>query len=184
MIDRSDDEPPSPADLFRLPEDGPDDPRPIVRRLVDEDEQFRDLKAGEAVIMVVLRADAVVKGGKQVLGTMALPRWQGSMGPMALWLLAKACGGTVPDFILTLDAGFWQDASPHQREALVFHELMHAEHAQDKDGEPRFDDDGRPVWGIRTHDLEEFNVVVERFGAWKGDIQAFATSLARGGVLP
>jgi len=172
----------NPATWFQLPEEGPDDPRPIVRRLVEEEDLFRDLRVGEAVIMAVFRAFPLVKQARTIIGTMALPRWQGSMGPMAEWLLATACGGIVPDFILTIDLVWWNLAGPREREALVFHELCHCMHAVDKDGELRFTDDGLPVWAIRGHDLEEFRAVVEKYGAWDSDIAAFAESLRKGGV--
>lgn len=180
-----DEEKPAPADAFFLPEEGDDDPRPIVHRLVHEQqiEDFLHLRMGEAVVMVVMRADAKHRNGKAVLGEMALPRFQGGMGAFALWLLAKACGGALPDFLLILDAAWWRAASPHQREALVFHELRHADHARDKEGSPKFDDDGNPVWGIAPHDLEEFSSVVARYGAYLPDITDMAAAMLAGGVL-
>lgn len=172
-----------PANAFRLPEEGEEDPRPIVRRLVDELEEFNDLLVGEAVIMVVFRTEGLIKAGRQILGTMALPRWQGQMAPLALWLLAKACGGTVPDFIMTLDAEWWAQATPLQREALVYHELCHAEHAKTRDGDLRFTEEGLPVWAIRGHDIEEFQAVVRRYGAWSPDITAFIDAARAGGAV-
>lgn len=177
----SEDAPPPDA-AFTLPQDGPDDPRPIVRRLVEEMEEFRDLRVGEAVIMAVFRTEPMVKAGRAVLGTMALPKFQGSNGPFAFWLLVKVCGGTPPDFILTLDAQFWGAATPMQREALVFHEMMHARHATDKEGELKFTDEGLPVWAIFGHDLEEFDATVRRYGAWLPDITRFVAAAREGGV--
>ena len=172
-----------PAEWFFVPEEGPGDPRPIMRRLVDAMPEFADLKAGEAVIMVLMRRLYVAKGGKGVLGSMALPVWQGRMGPLAVWLLAKSAGGAVPDFIMTLDATWWSLASNHQREALVFHELLHAMHATDREGELRFTEEGLPIWAIRPHDIEEFNAVVRRYGAWETDVALFAQALREGGVV-
>lgn len=173
------------AAWFVLPEDGPNDPRPIVHRLVDELEEFADLRIGEALIMVVMRSIPASDGGKAVAGSMALPTWKGKygMGDLALWLLAKACGGEPPDFILLLDTTFWEGATPHQREALVHHELMHAKHATDRDGEKRFTEEGLPVWAIRPHDLEEFNQTVQRYGAWHDDITSFVGALRDGGAI-
>lgn len=171
-----------PGDTFHLAEDGADDPRPILRRLVDELEEFKDLRIGEAAFMVVFRAEPKVKQGRMILGTMGLPRFQGGTADFATWCLAKLCGGDLPDFVLTLDAEWWADAEPFAREALVYHELCHCEHANDKDGEPKFTDEGMPVWGIRGHDLEEFHAVVRRYGAWAPDVQTFANALAAGGV--
>lgn len=167
----------SPGETFHLPEEGELDPRPMVRRLVDECEEFAPLRIGEAVIMVVMRAEEVIKAGKRILGTMALPRWQGSMGPLALWLLAKACGGTLPDFILTIEADWWKDATPIQREALVHHELCHAQHATGRDGGLRFTDAGLPIWAIVDHDISEFFLTVQRYGDWKGEVAELIAAL-------
>ena len=43
----------------------------------------------------------------------------------------------------------------------------------DREGAPRFDDEGRPVWGLQGHDVEEFAAVVRRYGAHNPDIQRF-----------
>jgi hypothetical protein len=49
----------------------------------------------------------------------------------------------------------------------------HAQQACDKDGKPREDERGRPVWRVRKHDIEEFREVVERHGCYKSDLEAF-----------
>lgn len=162
--------------------DGELDPKPIARRLVAECEEFLHLRVGEAAILFIMRADPEVKAQRQILGYMALPRFQGSLGKVARWLLAKVCDG-LPDFIMVLDNTWWVQASPTQREALVFHELLHAAHATDKEGEPRFTDDGKPIWDIRGHDIEEFNEVVRRYGAWSPDVSAFIKALAEGKAI-
>lgn len=168
------------AAMFCLPQEGPDDPRPILRRLVQEEETFAELRTGEPTIMTVFRCYPLARQGKSILGQMALPQWQGSMGPLAVWLLAKTCGGVVPDYIMILDQDWWDQASATRREALVFHELCHCAHARDKDGELRFTDEGRPVWGIAAHDVEEFNAVVEKYGAWTLDLVMFLDAAKRG----
>ena len=48
--------------------------------------------------------------------------------------------------------------------ALVEHELYHLAHKLDKNNEPMFDDEGRPVLTTRAHDVGEFISVVERYG--------------------
>ena len=48
--------------------------------------------------------------------------------------------------------------------ALVEHELYHLAHKKDKNAEPMFDDEGRPVLTTRDHDVSEFLGVVERYG--------------------
>jgi hypothetical protein len=169
-------------EAFAFPEDGEADPRTIAGRLVKELPRFEPLRHGDATILFVMRRDQKLKAQKIILGTMSLPKFQGTLGPFAEWLLIKACGGELPDFIMVLDATFWQQASMIQREALVYHELCHAAHKVDKDGEPVFDDEGNPVWDIVGHDIEEFNEVVERYGAWLPDIAGFIAAARRGGA--
>lgn len=59
-----------------------------------------------------------------------------------IWLAADHC--------LTLDA--------YQLEALIFHELLHAEE----------DEDGKPT--IAPHDFEGFGKEIEHYGLWKRDL--------------
>jgi hypothetical protein len=48
--------------------------------------------------------------------------------------------------------------------ALVEHELYHVAQKKDKEQQPMFDDEGRPVLTTRDHDVSEFLGVVERYG--------------------
>jgi hypothetical protein len=48
--------------------------------------------------------------------------------------------------------------------ALVEHELYHFAHKHNKNAEPMFDDEDRPVLTKRSHDVSEFLGVVERYG--------------------
>ncbi len=175
------DDRPDAGDLFTLPEEGEHQPREIADRLVHSLPDFTHLRVGEAAILFLMRTAPKVKAQRQILGQMALPKFGGVLADVATWSFAKLFG-EVPDFIMWLDSGWWTQATPHQREALVFHELCHAVHAKDKAGEERFDDDGKPVWDIRGHDLEEFNEVVRRFGAWSPDIGQFIAAAREGGA--
>jgi len=157
---------------FATAPEGPNDPRIIMERLIECVEDFDLLRIAKPDILVLMRTVPKVKGGHLELGSMGLPGFQGVYSQLGMWLLA-AYHGDVPDFILTLDLEFWDTASERQREALVFHELMHCTQARDKEGELRFDSEGLPVWAIRPHDIEEFNEVVRRYGAWKEDVAAF-----------
>lgn len=169
-----------PVNAFRPAEEGPDDPRPIIERLVAVCPEFEDIRVGEAAIMVLFRTEEKIKNQEMILGEMCLPRWQGNLASLASWLLVKACGGAMPDFIMILDAAFWERASPEQREALVHHELKHCHHARDKEGELRFTDEGLPVWAIIGHDVEEFYDTVRRFGDWAGDVTPLVDALKNG----
>jgi hypothetical protein len=134
---------------------GENEPREIAKRLVERCDQFTHLREGQALILFLMRAEPKIKAQRRILGTMHLLRFTGRLGPVAAWLLATFCAEP-PDFVMELDATWWEQADAHQRTALVFHELKHAVHAVDKEDEPRFTEEGRPVWAIMGHDIEAF----------------------------
>jgi hypothetical protein len=159
------------------------DPAAIAARLVQECDEFKELRDGEPLIMFVFRNIEKVKADRVILGELTLPRFMGGLASFSNWLLALACQGSMPDFIMTLDHNWWNEASALQREALVHHELCHAKHGTDKEGELKFNDDGDPVWAITGHSIEEFDATVERYGAWEAGIQSFVSAARRGGVI-
>lgn len=70
------------------------------------------------------------------------------------------------DFLITLDSLWCEEASWAELLSLIEHELYHCGQATDEFGYPRFrQSDGKPVYTIRGHDVEEFVGVVERYGA-------------------
>lgn len=162
--------------MFTLPSEGPDDPRAVMARLIDTCPEFETLRIAEADIAIYMRLEAKSRGGKAILGTLALPGWQGALGPLAAWLLAEH-HGKMPDFLMILDAEWWERASARDREALVFHELMHADQARDKEGELRFTSEGLPVWAIREHDVTAFHAEVRRYGPWHDDLREMQAAL-------
>ena len=168
--------PAGPGALYALPTPGALDPQTIAGRLVDEEPEFAHLKAGEAAVLFLMRMQRKEKAGRVVLGQMAIPRFTGALGDLGLWALAKVCG-CVPDFVMWVDHEFWVQATPQQREALVYHELCHAIHGVDKHGELRFTQDGDPIWDILGHDIEEFDAVAKRYGAWLPHIESFVRAV-------
>ena len=85
------------------------------------------------------------------------------------------------DFVVMLRHEWFESAevTDAQREALIDHELSHAEVTLDDNGEPKRDTKDRVVYRVRKHDLEEFSEVVRRHGLWKRDIEDFAAALER-----
>lgn len=172
----------SPGALFEVPEEGELDPRPIAKRLVASLEEFDHLRQGDAGILYLMRTELKIRGQKAVLGEMSLPFFRGGLADIGAWALAKVCGGELPDFVCWLDAEWWRQATARQREALVYHELCHCAHAVNKDGEPKFTDEGLPVWAVVGHDVEEFSAVARRYGAWTQDLELFMAALTEGGA--
>lgn len=85
------------------------------------------------------------------------------------------------DFVILLNQERWLEwvkdfGGEKYKRALIDHELCHAAVKEDKDGNVVKDEQGRTVYRIRKHDLEEFREIVDRHGIWKSDIAAFAKS--------
>jgi hypothetical protein len=76
--------------------------------------------------------------------------------------------GRIPDFLLTFDARYAMKCEDLSFCALVDHELNHCGQAKNQYNCPKFRKDGKPVWTIVAHDVEEFVSVVRRFGPGAG----------------
>ncbi len=70
-------------------------------------------------------------------------------------------------FVMEIALEYWQDAAPEARAAIVDHELCHF-YIDPENGELK----------IRAHDLEEFDEVVYRHGAWHEGIRSFVGACA------
>lgn len=163
---------------YVLPDPDPElHPGAIAARLMELDEHAH-LIENDIRIEYLMACGAVLKGGKQVIGTTHLPTVQGRLKSLFEMLLAAYFGG-MPDFLITIDLPWWNEASPLEREALVFHELAHIQQEITKDGEPAFDRDGNPKYGLREHDVTAFNSEVARYGAWSPDLQQFVESMRK-----
>lgn len=83
--------------------------------------------------------------------------------------------GEMPDFVITLDAGYALQCDDVSWCALVEHELYHCAQAVNEFGAPKFNQStGLPIFGIRGHDVEEFVGVVRRYGVGAAAGQARA----------
>lgn len=126
------------------------------------------------------------KNGKVIVG-------QAERGqPMAMGKWAKARAeqqviqwfGEIPDFIMTMDAGYASVCSDVEWCALVEHELMHMAQEHDEFGAPKFTNTGRPKFTIRGHDCEEFVGIVRRYGAVTPELQAMKDALNARPLVP
>lgn len=80
-------------------------------------------------------------------------------------------------FVIEISEEVWVAITDEQREALLDHELAHCG--------VEYDDHDNKKLVMYAHDLEEFNEIVERHGAWKGDVKRFGEKLqARQMKLP
>lgn len=113
--------------------------------------------------------------GRTIVGQCETGEPRGSMGR---WSRARAerqvteWFGLVPDFVLTFDARYASQCSDAEFCALVEHELYHAGQELDEFGAPKFTREGRPKFGLKGHDCEEFVGIVRRYGAEVAHVQA------------
>lgn len=156
--------------IFSKPEEA-NHPAIIAERLMQlpEHEHLKDL---DATIDWLMRNDEKIRGGRRVLGSVHLPGVRGELSDLFDDMLIGLLGRT-PDFLIILETDYWNEATPLQREILVYHELSHCQQKVDRYGAPRVNSDGSPVWGLRGHDVEEFTQVVRRYGAHNTEIQEF-----------
>lgn len=87
------------------------------------------------------------------------------------------------DAVMLLNEEAWETLNEVQRKALIYHESLHIEPAEDEEAEGgiRRDDRGRIVYRYRKHNLEEFREVVEHFGTYKADIESFVRAAQAAG---
>ena len=70
------------------------------------------------------------------------------------------------DILITISEDQWIRAEAEQRKAIIDHELCHI---INKD----------VGWGIRAHDVEEFAVIIDRYGLWNGDLWSASVVLKK-----
>lgn len=122
--------------------------------------------------------------GRTILGQCEMGNQIGGMGK---WAKARAkqqlrewFGGEIPTFVITISAQYAAECSDLEFCALVEHELFHAAQILDEFGSPKFTKDGRPVFGLCGHDLEEFIGVVKRYGIVSQEIAALVEAANKG----
>lgn len=133
-----------------------------------------------AQIGVLWQATVLVKHGRQVIGYCEMVQFTGDA-----WAQARkqqqieGWFGEPPDFILSFDAEWWRAAGDAEICALSEHELSHTAQATDRDGLPRFNADGKPVFETRAHDVEAFIGVAARYGAIEAGVKDLMDALSR-----
>lgn len=157
---------------YTLP-DTANHPADIAARLMRLPEHLA-LSENEVEFGWLMRTTPKEKGGKITLGsvhdtgTMA----QGAFKDLFAMMLERLLG-TVPAYVIVIDATWWAEAMAIQREALLFHELSHVKQSLDSYGALKFDKDGNAVFRIVDHDITAFNSEVARYGQWTPAIAEF-----------
>ncbi len=146
-------------------------PAPAVERIANKIiPRWHDHLAGER-IEYVFRDKAAKKNQKIVLGT--CKKISGLTAYLASPDVEHAHDAEVEDFwCVEIAEDAWRELEPHQREALVDHELCHIGFEYDEDAD-------LVTLKPAAHDVEEFGSIIDRHGLWKPDLEEFADRLER-----
>lgn len=176
----------------------------MARRMVHKDKKkklmrYRRIKKGESqlddsVLAVLQEVRDSVSRHKQVLA-------EANIG-LCFWNNVKADkDGNYPvgkaikvgeaqhefmdcDFVIFVNRMAWEIGDAKQRRAMMDHELEHCDRSVDANGEVKTDPKGRTIWRLRrTHDIQEFEGIVKRRGAWSKALQQMIASAAAKGDL-
>ncbi len=118
--------------------------------------QLKDCKIG-----FVFRSEASISGGKLVLGT------TGKITEKIKPLLSQEL-----DILIVLAEDEYSRMASDRRRALIDHELCHVIQNPNTGG-----------WTTRSHDLNEFNEIIERYGLWSNDLILAGPAFARAAQL-
>lgn len=105
------------------------------------------------------------------------------------WAMHQLFGWDLPDFVISLDAPHFANdfVSVASKLGTLTHELCHCGQAHDADGNPRIVRSGplkgQPVWCIVPHEVEQFNLVVEYFGAEAAHVLPMVRAAAAGATM-
>ncbi len=102
-----------------------------------------------------------------IVGQAEMPLPPSSLGPWGRARFEAQINQWFPlgaDFLITIYADYARDVDDASFCALIEHELYHCGQRADEFGNPKFRKDGRPVYGLRGHDVEEFVGIVRRYG--------------------
>lgn len=113
-----------------------------------------------------------------IVGTAELGKPMGTMGKWAKarfqFQLLEWFGVDELDFLITFYAPFFAGCGEVEWYSTPEHEYYHCGQARDEFGQPKYRKDGRPVFGMRGHDVEEFVGIMERYGVEGGAGQSSA----------
>lgn len=168
--------------MFAVPPDDALHPVRMYERLRVECQEFAEWSEFEPVVDFLYRDGEFRKKERRILATCYMPTVQGELRSLFDWMLERTLG-RIPDYLIVIESDFWSTSALRAREALLFHEMHHIGPSHNEFGEMRLTREGTPIWRVVPHDLEEFNAVVKRYGAWSGDIGAFLAAARQGGSV-
>lgn len=137
----------------------------IARKLIDT--LHTDL--ADVRVEYVFRSEHAKSNGKAVMGKCRKISGLNAYLAQPVDPDEVPAGDEVDFFVIEIAEDIWAALDGHQRTALVDHELSHATIS--------VSDKAELSLVMVPHDLEEFRHIVERYGLWQPDLEAFAESV-------
>lgn len=138
---------------------------------------WTNVRKEKAMVQWAASAEVVTTGGDKWTKGRALQQ-------LAEWFmgwfddLPGSQGEDLPDFVLTFYGPEMMKCNDVGFCAYIAHELRHCAQ-KEKDGGPLFDDDDRPQWAIRDHDVTAWLSVAEDFGPVERNVPELVAALAK-----
>lgn len=115
----------------------------IARELINTEDALVDIRNSQATIVYLSSEHKKKSGNKLVFGQCEK-------------IADKYKWGIPADFTITIFEPNVEGFSEEQLKILLFHELLHVG--------IEFNADGSETYSIRPHDLEDFKLIIDRFG--------------------
>ncbi len=115
----------------------------IARELIETEDALLDIRNSQATIVYLSSEHKKKSGDKLVLGQCE------KVADKYKW-------GIPADFTITVFEPNIEGFSDEQLKMLLFHELLHVG--------IEFNADGSETYSIKQHDLEDFKLIIDRFG--------------------
>lgn len=115
----------------------------IARKLINTEDALVDIRNSQATIVYLSSEHKKKSGNKLVFGQCEK-------------IADKYKWGIPADFTITIFEPNVEGFSEEQLKILLFHELLHVG--------IEFNADGSETYSIRPHDLEDFKLIIDRFG--------------------
>ena len=115
----------------------------IGRKVIEKEEELADIKVSSATIVYLSSEHKKMSEGKVVHAQCE------KVADKHKWAISA-------DYTITVFEPNVERMTEEQLYILLFHELMHIEIGMD--------DNGKELYKIKGHDLEDFKLIIDRFG--------------------
>ncbi len=128
-------------------------PRKQVQQVVFEMKQSQEI---QALIREMVQENNIDTGSAKVCGLMVTPSINKTTAGRCIRAGKELKFFSDYDYIIQISRDYWDNLTEQARKILVLHEVMHID--------IRYTKQGKEVFGMRQHDVEDFAVLLEKYG--------------------